>query len=98
MRRYGWAWIGATALGAGLAGTAGCTVYEEPHPRHHAVVYQEPPPPPPPAPVVVEPAPAPLVEVVPVAPGPAFFWVPGRYYRERGAWVWHRGYYDRRHY
>jgi hypothetical protein len=80
----------------GLVGSAGCEVYESPPPRHREVVYQDAPPPPPP-PVVVDAPPPPLVEVVPVAPGPDYYWVGGRYYREHGAWIWHRGYYDHRH-
>ena len=43
------------------------------------------------APVVVQSAPpAPIVEVVPVAPGPAYAWVPG-YWSWNGRWVWVRG-------
>ncbi len=98
MRRRDWVWTLAAA--AGLAGTFGCEVEDRrPPPRRHVVVYDAPPPPPPqPQVVVVDPPPPPLVEVVPVAPGPDFFWVRGRYYREHGGYVWHRGYYDRRHY
>jgi hypothetical protein len=87
-----------TAFGLGFSLLCGCEVdvRDRPPPRHREVVYE--PAPPPPAPVVVtEPAPAPLVEVIPDAPGPDYFWVGGRYYREHDHWVWHRGYYDRRH-
>ena len=43
--------------------------------------------------VVDEPAPAPLVEVVPVAPYPTAVWV-GGYWGHGGGhrWLWHRGY------
>lgn len=34
--------------------------------------------------------PAPLVEVVPMAPGPGYFWTPGRWYWNNG-WVWLSG-------
>ncbi len=95
MRRSGLVLSAAVAV---VSGMIGCEVREEPpHPRRRVVYYEPaPPPPPPPGPVVVyEPAPPPLVEVVPVAPGPDYFWVGGRYYREHDHWVWHRGYYDR---
>lgn len=44
---------------------------------------------------VVEPArpaqPAPLVEVVPVAPAPGYHWVKGHYVWRYGRWEWIRG-------
>jgi hypothetical protein len=77
-----------TWTGLLLVGTAACTVHEE-HRR---------PPPPPPAPAVIyEPAPPPPVEVIPVAPGPEFVWVPGGYYRDRDRWLWRHGEYRRRY-
>jgi hypothetical protein len=36
--------------------------------------------------------PAPLVETIPLAPGPAYRWVPG-HWDWRGRWVWIRGHY-----
>jgi hypothetical protein len=36
--------------------------------------------------------PAPLVETIPVAPGPSYHWVPG-YWMWNGRWVWVRGHY-----
>ena len=108
MRRFAWT-CGVAGLTAVLAGSVGCEVDRPVEHRHRDyVVYHEPPPPaivvapapPPPEPVVIyqtDPPPPP-VEVIPVAPGPDFIWVGGRYYHERGGWVYHRGYYDRRHY
>jgi WXXGXW repeat (2 copies) len=66
---------------------------------------QPPPPPPPPPPqaqaeVVVEgeppPPPAVVVETVPAAPGPEFFWVPGYHRWWGGRYVWVTGRYERR--
>jgi hypothetical protein len=51
-------------------------------------VVADPPPPPPPA----------EVEVVPVAPGPGFYWVGGYHRWYRGRYVWVRGRYYRRPY
>ncbi|MGA7119308.1 MAG: hypothetical protein WBY94_04380 [Polyangiaceae bacterium] len=64
---------------------AGC--YAEAHTAPvDETVYETAPPPPPTA----------EVEVVPVAPGPEFFWVPG-YHRWNGRqYVWVRGRYERR--
>ena len=39
--------------------------------------------------------PAPIVETRIVSPGPGFVWVPGFYRRERGAYVWVPGRWDR---
>jgi len=36
--------------------------------------------------------PAPIVETIPAAPGPAYHWVPG-HWAWRGQWVWIRGHY-----
>ncbi len=35
--------------------------------------------------------PAVVEEVVPVRPGPEYFWVKGHHVWEDGRWVWHRG-------
>ena len=45
--------------------------------------------------VVIERAamPAPIVEVVPAAPGVGYAWVPGHYVWRAGAWFWVRGHY-----
>jgi hypothetical protein len=45
---------------------------------------------PPPTVVVAQPPPAPQVEVIPVSPGPQFYWVPG-YWSWNGGWVWMTG-------
>ena len=37
--------------------------------------------------------PAPLVEVIPVAPGPNYHWVPGHWVWYGRRWVWVRGHY-----
>ena len=65
--------------------------------RVYVPVYQAPPPgtavvaQAPPGTVVVEQAPpAPPAEVVTVAPGPEYYWVPG-YWSWQGRWVWMRG-------
>lgn len=74
-------WVPLALMGTLLSG---CVVY-----RSRPVVYSAPPPPPSGAEVVVaDPAPpAPLVEVVPVAPGPDYYWV-GGCWEWRGRWVW----------
>ncbi len=52
------------------------------------------PPPPQEQPAVVYQAPpAPMVEVVPVAPGPNYYWVPGYWYWGGTGWAWYRGRY-----
>jgi WXXGXW repeat (2 copies) len=63
---------------------------------HYAVVAAPQPPPPGRQYEVFasEEPPAPIVEVVPVAPGPEFFWIGGHWSWNRG-WVWTRGHYDR---
>ncbi len=43
--------------------------------------------------VVERPMPAPMVEAVPVAPGPAFKWVPGHWVWRGVEWVWVQGHY-----
>jgi hypothetical protein len=48
---------------------------------------------PPPARVVYRDAPAPMVEVVPVAPGAGYHWVPGHWAWRAGAWRWNAGHY-----
>ncbi|MCP1117319.1 YXWGXW repeat-containing protein [Robbsia andropogonis] len=40
------------------------------------------------------PEPAPRVEVVPVAPAPAYHWVRGHYRWARGEWVWVPGHWQ----
>jgi hypothetical protein len=59
----------------------------QPAPQPDAVVQPSTP-----APVVVTQGPPPsmLVEAVPVAPGPEYYWTPG-YWAWRGAWVWSPG-------
>ena len=59
------------------------------HPKT-VVVENPPPPPPPPAQVIVvqQEPPAPMVEVIPVSPGPTFVWVSGYYaWHDRYVWV-----------
>ncbi len=57
-------------------------------------------PPPPPGPgrevevVASEEPPAPIMETVPVSPGPEYFWVAGHWHWN-GGWVWVRGGYQR---
>jgi hypothetical protein len=47
-------------------------------------------------PVIVERAmPAPIVEVVPVAPGAGYNWVPGHWAWRGGAWFWVKGHHIR---
>ena len=80
--------LGGAALAAFAAFGTGCVVAVRPAPV--ATVYETP------AEVEVETAPpAPLVEVVGVAPGPGFFWVGGYYHWYGGRWVWYRGHYER---
>ena len=67
-------------------GLAGCAVEATAPPVQGEVVVQGEPPPPPPA----------QVEVVPVAPGPEFFWVPGYHRWWGGRYVWVAGRYERR--
>jgi len=59
----------------------------------HRVVYVQGPPPVvavAPSPVVSQPPPAPVKEVVVAAPGPGYVWVPG-HWSWHGRWVWVRG-------
>jgi hypothetical protein len=44
--------------------------------------------------IASEPPPAPIVEAVPMAPGPEYFWIAGHWHWN-GGWVWVRGRYDR---
>lgn len=79
---------GAAALASVLALTSGCVVAVRPAPV--ATVYAEP------AEVVVtEAPPAPVVEVIGVAPGPGFIWIGGYYHWTGGRWAWYRGHYER---
>jgi hypothetical protein len=59
---------------------AGCVIAAEPYP-----VAVGPPPPPPPR-----------VEYVPVAPGPAYVWVPGYWQRHGRAYTWRSGHWGHR--
>ncbi len=63
------------ALVSGSIWLSGCAVYV-PAPSREVVVQSEPP--------------APLVEVVPVAPGPAFIWI-GGFWEWHERWVWTPG-------
>jgi WXXGXW repeat (2 copies) len=60
--------------------------------------YSSPLPPPPPGAVTEviasEEPPAPIVEAIPVAPGPDYFWI-GGHWHWNGGWVWIGGHYDR---
>jgi hypothetical protein len=61
----------------------------------HYVTNYAPPPGPPVGEVYVDVAPpAPVAEVIPVAPGPDFFWIGGRW-QWNGRWVWVNGHFDR---
>jgi hypothetical protein len=63
---------------------------------HYAVVAAPAPPPPGQQVEVIasEEPPIPIVEVVPLAPGPEYFWI-GGHWHWNGGWVWMRGHYDR---
>jgi WXXGXW repeat (2 copies) len=37
--------------------------------------------------------PVPIVEVVPAAPGPGYYWIPGYWIWDGGRYVWRHGYY-----
>jgi len=79
---------GAAALAAALTLTSGCVVAVRPAPV--ATVYAAP------AEVVVtEEPPAPVAEVVGIAPGPGLIWIGGYYHWYGGRWVWYRGHYER---
>ena len=43
--------------------------------------------------VVAQAPPTPIVETIPVSPGPAYVWTPGYWYWGGGRWVWYRGAY-----
>jgi hypothetical protein len=75
-------------LGASVL-SSGCYVeaQAEPPVAEGEVVAEAPPPPPPPA-----------VEVVPVAPGPDYYWVAGYHRWYRGRYMWVGGRYYRRPY
>ncbi len=63
----------------------------------HYVVLSAPQYPPQGGPVEVmapEPPPGPIIETVPMAPGPEFFWIGGHWHWNHG-WVWAGGHYDR---
>jgi len=62
---------------------------------HYATVATPPPPPGQPVEVIAQEAPpAPIVEAIPMAPGPEFFWIGGHWHWS-GGWVWVRGHYER---
>lgn len=102
-RAGGWQWVGGRWDRAGRPGSTWIVgqwvargngwVWVE---GHYAQI--SPPPPPPYGQqfemVASEEPPAPIVEVVPVAPGPYYFWV-GGHWQWNGGWVWERGHYDR---
>ena len=77
----------AAALLSALAFTAGCVVAVRPAPV--GVIYTSPPG----EVVVTEAPPAPLVEVVGVAPGPGYFWIGGYYHWYGSRWGWVAGHY-----
>src|SRR5437899_6828213 len=64
-----------------------------PPPTPDAVTSQAPASAPPGATVVTQAPPAPQVEVLPVAPGPAYVWAPGYWSWSVGGWVWVGGHY-----
>jgi hypothetical protein len=78
---------GAAALLSVLAVTAGCVVAVRPAPV--GVAYAEP------GEVYVDAEPpAPIVETVGIAPGPAYFWIGGYYHWYGNRWGWVRGHYE----
>jgi hypothetical protein len=44
--------------------------------------------------VAPEAPPAPMMETIPIAPGPDYFWIGGHWHWNHG-WVWLAGHYDR---
>jgi hypothetical protein len=79
---------GAAVLASVIAFNSGCVVAVRPAPV--ATVYSEP------GEVVVDQdPPAPIAEVVGVAPAPGFLWIGGYYHWYGGRWVWYRGHYER---
>ena len=71
--------LGMLVVASGLALAAGCAVYVPHHRGYEAgVVYSDPP--------------APEVEVIPVAPGPAYVWI-GGCWEWHNSWVWMPGHY-----
>ena len=79
---------GSAALLSLLAMTSGCVVTARPAPV--GVVYTSEP-----GEVAVDVAPpAPIVEVVGVAPGPGYFWIGGYYHWYGNRWGWVRGHYE----
>jgi hypothetical protein len=77
--------LGLAALAVALTLTGGCL--ERPRAR---VYYAEPPPI-----IVTQAPPAPLHEIIPVAPGPDFVWIGGHWHWNNNRWVWNRGYFAR---
>lgn len=80
--------LGAAAAASLIALTAGCVVAVRPAP---AAVYA----PPPEEVVVTDLPPAPVAEIVAVAPGPGFVWIGGYYHWVGGRWAWYAGHYER---
>jgi hypothetical protein len=76
----------AAALLSAMAFTAGCVVAVRPAPV--GVVYTEPG-----EVVVASEPPAPIVEVVGVAPAPGYIWIGGYYHWYGSHWGWVRGHY-----
>lgn len=66
-------------------------VYVEPPPPTRVVVVREAPPPAQQIVVVQHEPPAPVVETVPVRPGPRYVWTGGYWACERNGWVWVSG-------
>lgn len=85
--------LGVTALGTLVL--AGCVVREE-HVGRRPVVVRETVVAPAPVVgaevVVAQPPPPPQVEVIPVAPSPAYIWIGGAW-AWHGRWVWEGGHY-----
>ena len=81
-------WRRAALLAPLLAFSPGCVVVERPATAPFVVSAA------PDEVVVTQDAPAPLYEVVGVAPGPGFIWV-GGFWHWDGRWVWNRGHYAR---
>lgn len=101
MKSYGILTLSASCIGAALS--TGCVerrvVYVPAYQAQPGYVYQAQPgsPSPPEASsgqVVAQAPPAPQVEVVPVAPGPEYVWMPGFWsVGVGGGWVWVGGHY-----
>jgi hypothetical protein len=80
--------LGAAAAASFIALAAGCVVAVRPAP---VTVYA----PPPEEVVVTDLPPAPVAEVVGVAPEPGFVWIGGYYHWAGSRWAWYAGHYER---